>query len=181
MQSQCRKTSLSLTVIHSLYYSFRYKAIVWLSARDVDLQIAGPKPVKPLVVSPDEMGKLYSSFVLSPTQFKAKGFNARSYLEKQLELSDIGPCLFVFDNFETTQNPVEVFNWLDTFIRLPNKALITTRLRDFKGDYPMEVRGMEATEARALIKRTGDSLGITNNLSSAYVDELITTLILVQF
>jgi hypothetical protein len=38
------KTSLSLTVIHSLYESSRYKAVVWLSARDVDLQIAGPKP-----------------------------------------------------------------------------------------------------------------------------------------
>ena len=167
------KTSLSLTVIHSLYSLTRYKAIVWLSARDVDLQVTGPKPVKPLVVSPDEMGKLYAGFVLSSAQFSVKGFNARSYLEKQLELSDIGPCLFVFDNFETTQNPVEVFNWLDTFIRLPNKALITTRLRDFKGDYPMEVRGMAEPEARALITRTGDSLGITESLKSAYVDELI--------
>lgn len=167
------KTSLSLTVIHSLYDLSRYKAIVWLSARDVDLKVAGPKPVKPLVVSPEEMGKLYAGFVLSSLEAKAKGFNARLYLEKQLELSDIGPCLFVFDNFETTQNPVEVFRWLDTFIRLPNKALITTRLRDFKGDYPMEVRGMEELEARSLIKRTGDSLGITSSLKSAYVDELI--------
>ena len=167
------KTSLSLTVIHSLYELSRYKAVVWLSARDVDLQVAGPKPVKPLVVSPDEMGKLYAGFVLSAAQVKAKGFNARSYLEKQLEISDIGPCLFVFDNFETTQNPVEVFNWLDTFIRLPNKALITTRLRDFKGDYPMEVRGMEEPEARALITRTGNALGITELLKSTYVDELI--------
>lgn len=167
------KTSLSLKVIHSLYGLSRYKAIVWLSARDVDLQVSGPKPVKPLVVSPDEMGKLYASLVLSEAQFKAKGFNARSYLEKQLESSDIGSCLFVFDNFETTQNPVEVFNWLDTFIRLPNKALITTRLRDFKGDYPLEVSGMEEPEARALIKRTSNVLGIAELLKPVYIDELI--------
>jgi len=167
------KTSLSLKVIHSLYESNRYKAIVWLSARDVDLQVSGPKPVKPLVVSPDEMGKLYSQLVLSQDQFKAKGFNARIYLEKQLEFNDLGPCLFVFDNFETTQNPVEIFNWIDTFIRLPNKALITTRLRDFKGDYPMEVRGMSDPEARALIDQTGDALGITAALKPAYVDQLI--------
>lgn len=167
------KTSLSLKVIHGLYELSRYKAIVWLSARDVDLQVAGPKPVKPLVVSPSEMGQLYAGLVLSAVQSKAKGFNARSYLEKQLELSDIGPCLFVFDNFETTQNPIEIFNWLDTFIRLPNKALITTRLRDFKGDYPMEVRGMEEPEARALIKLTGSALGITERIESAYINELI--------
>lgn len=169
------KTSLSLKVIHGLYETTRYSAVVWLSARDVDLQVAGPKPVKPLVVSPDEMGRLYSGLVLSPEQLKVRGFNARVYLEKQLEKNELGACLYVFDNFETTQNPVEVFNWLDTFIRLPNKALITTRLRDFKGDYPLEVLGMEEEEARALVARTGGALGILESLSPAYVDDIVHT------
>jgi NB-ARC domain len=169
------KTSLSLKVIHNIYETTRFKAVVWLSARDVDLQVAGPKPVKPLVISPDEMGKLYAGLVLSTDQIKVKGFNARINLEKQLEVNDIGACLYVFDNFETTQNPIEVFNWLDTYIRLPNKALITTRLRDFKGDYPLEVRGMEDQEARALVLRTGNALGISNSLEQKYIDEIIQT------
>ncbi|HWX01379.1 hypothetical protein [Collimonas sp.] len=169
------KTSLSIKVIHGLYETLRYSAIVWLSARDVDLQFTGPKPVRPQVVSPDEMGRLYAELVLAPDQLKAKGFNARSFIEKQLEKNDLGSCLYVFDNFETTQNPIEVFNWIDTFIRLPNKALITTRLRDFKGDYPLEVGGMEDAEARDLVGRTGDVLGIDKLLDSAYVAELITT------
>ena len=90
-----------------------------------------------------------------------------------MQNSDIGPCLFVFDNFETTQNPIEMFNWIDSFIRLPNKALITTRLRDFKGDYPLEVLGMEDTEASALIDQTAIHLGVKHLLNGAYITELI--------
>ncbi|AEG70763.1 NB-ARC domain-containing protein [Ralstonia solanacearum] len=169
------KTSISLKVIQGLYEDTRYSAIVWLSARDVDLQLSGPKPVKPHVVSHEDIGRLYSDFVLSQEQLKEKGFNARSFFEKQLEKNDLGSCLYIFDNFETTQNPVELFNWIDTFIRLPNKALITTRLRDFKGDYPLEVAGMEDDEARDLVARTAGALGISTLLDRKYVDELIRT------
>jgi hypothetical protein len=130
------KTSLSLKVIHDLYDTGRFDSIVWLSSRDVDLKLTGPKPVRPSVISPEDMGRLYASLVLPSGQLKAKGFNARSFIEKQLEKNDLGPCLYIFDNFETTQNPIDMFNWIDTFIRSPNKVLITTRLRDFKGDYP---------------------------------------------
>ncbi|MCW5232358.1 NB-ARC domain-containing protein [Verminephrobacter eiseniae] len=169
------KTSLSIKIIHKLYDMVHYNAIVWFSARDIDLQLTGAKPVRPQVLSPDQMGRLYAELVLPPNQVKEKGFNARSFLEKQLERNDIGPCLYVFDNFETTQNPVEVFKWIDTFIRLPNKALITTRLRDFKGDYPLEVGGMENAEAERLIVRTGEILGIDKNLlDAAYIADLIT-------
>lgn len=167
------KTSLSLKVIQHLYQERRYEAIIWLSARDVDLQLSGPKPVRPLVLSTDDMSKFYADLVLSPEKTKEKGFNARSYFEKQLQKSDIGPCLFVFDNFETTQNPIEMFNWIDSFIRLPNKALITTRLRDFKGDYPLEVLGMEDAEARALIDQTATHLGVKSLLNGVYIADLI--------
>jgi hypothetical protein len=167
------KTSLALKVIGGLYAQSRYEGIVWLSARDVDLQLTGPKPVRPLVLSPEDMGAFYASLVLPSTQSSAKGFNARTYLEQQLQKSDLDPCLFVFDNFETTQNPVEMFNWIDSFIRLPNKALITTRLREFKGDYPLEVRGMTDHEARLLIQQTAQSLGISSLLDEDYIAELV--------
>ena len=29
--------------------------------------------------------------------------------------------LFVFDNFETTTSPLAVFQWLDSYVRGPNK------------------------------------------------------------
>lgn len=167
------KTSLALKVIPKLYENNRYEAIVWLSARDIDLQLSGPKAVRPLVLSPEDMGKFYASLVLNETATNVRGFSGRAYLETQLQKCDLGSSLFVFDNFETTQNPVEMFNWIDTYIRLPNKALITTRLREFKGDYPVEVSGMEEEESRQLIEKTARSIGVSNLIDTEYIDKLI--------
>lgn len=167
------KTSLALKVINLLYDESRYEAVVWLSARDVDLQLTGPKPVRPLVLSPEDMGKFFATLVLSPEEYEAKGFDSRKFLESQLHKSEIGPCLFVFDNFETTRNPIEMFNWIDTFIRLPNKVLITTRLRDFKGDYPLEVHGMTDEEARKLIDQTARQLKVFHLLTPEYISDVV--------
>lgn len=167
------KTSLSLQVIHRLYAERRYEAIVWLSARDVDLLSIGPKPVRPLVLSAEDMSSYYAGLVLSKARLGEKEFNARVFFEQQMQKSELGSCLFVLDNFETTQNPLEVFTWIDSFIRLPNKVLITTRLREFKGDYPLEVHGMTDEEARLLIDRVSIQLGIGKLLTPDYVEDLI--------
>jgi len=167
------KTSLAVKVIQQLHHESRYEGLVWLSARDVDLTFSGPKPVRPLVFSPEDVGRFYAGLVLSPEKVKAKGFNARTFFEQQLQKCDLGACLFVFDNFETTQNPIEMFNWIDSFIRLPNKVLITTRLREFKGDYPLEVLGMNEQEARQLVAQTASSLGLSELLNDKYVNELV--------
>lgn len=167
------KTSLALKVIQGLYDNQRYDGVVWLSARDVDLELSGPKPVRPLVLSPDDMGRFYASLVLPDAIVRGKDFSGRAFMEQQLQASDIGRCLFVFDNFETTQNPLEMFTWIDTYIRLPNKALITTRLREFKGDYPVEVRGMRYAEAHQLVTRTAAALGVLGEIDKDYIDELV--------
>jgi hypothetical protein len=167
------KTSTALRVIGGLQDKGRYKVIAWFSARDVDLHFTGPKPVRPSVLSPEDMSSSYARLVLSATALKDKKFNARCFFEQQLQNCELGPALFVFDNFETTQNPIEVFNWIDSFIRLPNKALITTRLRKFKGDYPLEVLGMNDAEARLLISRTAESLGVAALINDEYVSKLI--------
>ena len=167
------KTSLALEVIRRLYNETRYAVIVWFSSRDIDLQLSGPKPVRPFVLSPDDMSKYYAMLVLPEETVTKKDFHSRSYLEQQLQKCDLGSCLFVFDNFETTQNPIEMFTWIDSFVRPPNKALITTRLRDFKGDYPLEVEGMAEPEARVLIEQTASQLDISALLNESYVEELI--------
>ncbi len=168
------KTSVALKVIHGLCDETRYEGVVWLSARDVDLQLTGPKLVRPRVLSMDDMAAFYASLVLSPEVANAKTFDARAFFEQQLQKCDAGPCLFVFDNFETAHNPTELFNWVDQFVRLPNKVLITTRLRDFRGDYPIEVEGMDDSEARALIDQTAVNLGVSKFLTERYIGELIT-------
>ena len=166
------KTSLALKVLNQISEGKRFDVLLWFSARDVDLQFAGPKPVKPHVLSPEEVSRLYVDLV-APERKKEQGFRCREFFESQLNKNDLGACLFVFDNFETTQNPEELFAWIDAHIRLPNKVLITTRLRDFKGDYPVEVSGMAENEAQELIKATADHLNITHLLSNTYITELI--------
>lgn len=167
------KTSLSLHVIQQFYRQKRYDVIVWLSARDVDLLPEGPKPVRRFVPSPDDMSQYYAKMVLSDERLGEAGFDARAFFEAQLQKCDLGPCLFVFDNFETTQNPVEMFSWIETFVRPPNKVLITTRLREFRGDYPLEVHGMAEEEARILVDQSAKGLGVSNLLTAAYVDQLV--------
>lgn len=166
------KTSLALKVLNLLSTESRFDALIWFSARDVDLQFTGPKPVKPHVLTPEEVSNLYVKLVASD-RLKESGFRCREFFESQLSKNDLGACLFVFDNFETSQNPEELFAWIDTHIRLPNKVLITTRLRDFKGDYPIEVGGMNEPESRKLISATAETLTIGHLLDETYITELI--------
>lgn len=166
------KTSLALKVIPRLYKETRFDAIVWFSSRDIDLHSEGIKLVTAEVVSVKDISSYYIKLVLSESEMKEKGFDFIQYFQKELTSSSIGPCLFVFDNFETTSNPIEVYKWLDTYIRLPNKMLITTRLREFLGDYPVSVQGMTEEQSSKLIKLTSRNLGVDDKISKTMIDDI---------
>ena len=169
------KTSATLQVIDRVSKENRYEMIVWFSARDIDLLPSGPKTVRPGVLTPKDVSDQYALFVLHPEVFNDKKLDRVAYFQEQLANADGGTCLFVFDNFETVQNPLEMFAWIENFIRVPNKVLITTRLRNFKGDYPLEVRGMTELEAKTLIDQTATRLGIRKNLTPANINDVLTT------
>ena len=168
------KTSSTLQVIDRVSKQDRYDVIVWFSARDIDLLLAGPKTVKPGILTPKDVADQYARFVLSGRDRSDRGFDRLRFFQKQLGESADQRTLFVFDNFETVQNPLDMFKWIDNFIRVPNKILITTRLRSFKGDYPLEVRGMSTTEAKALIEQTSSRLGIQEYLTPSNVNDILT-------
>ena len=168
------KTSTTVQVIERLYDQDRFDMVVWFSARDIDLLPSGPRMVRPGVLTPDDVAAQYAKLVLPESTRSEKTFKAREYFEQQLRDSDGGRCLYVFDNFETVRNPVEMFIWLENFIRAPNKILITTRLRTFKGDYPLEVQGMTDAESRLLIDRTASHLRIKHLLNPRNVSEIVT-------
>lgn len=155
------KTSLALKVLHSLAHrdDTRYGIMVWFSARDIDLLATGPKPVRPHVVSLKDFAKEFVT-LLEPEDRKSQQFDPMKYFKDALTKSPVGPALFVFDNFETVTGTAEVFHWIDTFVRPPNKVLITTRMREFVGDYPLEVTGMTKLEAYSLIDLVSRQLGI---------------------
>ena len=160
-------------MLNRLYEEKRFEVIVWFSARDVDLLPDGPRTVQQSVLNLEDIARQYARMVLSPANLAEKGLNRKAYLQGQLGECDGGSCLFVFDNFETVQNPVEMFKWIESFVNLPNKVLITTRLRDFKGDFPVEVSGMTASESRSLVDQTAGHLRIQSLLTNARVEEII--------
>lgn len=166
------KTWLALDVLHKICNNDKYFAIIWFSARDIDLLSSGPKQVRPHILDEKDIANEFVKLI-NPAEHSAKGFKPEEYLQNSLIKSQGGPILFVFDNFETVRNPVELFNWIDTYIRLPNKVLITTRFREFKADYDIQVSGMNDIESEELIHKTAQYLGIDSLISKQYQNELI--------
>lgn len=167
------KTSMALSVLHQITNNPLYSLILWFSARDIDLLTEGPKQVKAAVLTEDDMAIEFCKLI-EPKGYKEKSFNRKEFLSNQMIKSEYGPILFVFDNFETVKNPIELFKWIDTYIRFPNKVLITSRMsRNFKADYPIEVSGMTEKECMELIHHTALQLGIDILLTEGYKKEII--------
>ncbi|MGA2145405.1 MAG: NB-ARC domain-containing protein [Bryobacteraceae bacterium] len=165
------KTSLALNVLNQFAHEGHYAAILWFSARDIDLLPDKPLPVAPSVLTPQDVSKEFSRLT-QPAGHLEKTFDHVAWFEKCLREPQLGPTLFVFDNFETMRHPLDVFRWLDVNVRSPNKVLITTRHHDFKGDYPIEVDGMNREECDRLIEQTAASLGIASWVTREYKQEL---------
>lgn len=167
------KTSLAIEVINQIIteQSSRFDIIVWFSARDVDLLPEGPKQVQADVITPKDIATEYFK------QVEATKPNSKNIVEEfsnEMTHSSLGNILFIFDNFETLSNPVETFEWIDSYIRLPNKVLITSRMnRNFKADYPIEVSGMNEDQCLNLIQLTSKKLGIEDKLTDSYKSSLL--------
>ena len=146
---------------------FPYDVIVWISARDIDLMEYGPKPVHPRVVTQNDISEAAVQ-LLAPDKHSFPNFSPTKYFEHCLRSGAAGPTVFVIDNFETVENPADIFTWIDTHIRPPNKVLITTRIRDFRGDFPIEIGGMTEEQAGTLVQEHSRRLGIRHLVSEHY-------------
>ena len=135
--------------------------------------VSGAKAVKPRVVTDREIAEQYRTLVGGPTQGPNGKIDVTVYMAEELRKGSLGSTLFVFDNFETVRSPVDLFQWVDSNIRLPDKALITTRFRDFKADYPIQVSGMEQKEAESLVAKVAALLGVTSIVGKKERDTLI--------
>lgn len=166
------KTSLALNILHSVAATSHFEAILWFSARDIDLLPQGPKIVRPQVLTEKDISSEFVNMMGYGSELGPKR-TTMDVMSDSLRQSQLGgPILFVFDNFETMRNPVDVFNWLDSNIRLPNKILITSRFREFKADYPINVGGMEESEAHALVRQTAENLNIRDLIEKKYCEQI---------
>lgn len=153
------KTSLALEVLYRTAETSSYFAIVWFSARDIDLLPQGPRVVRPDVLSVQDIAHDFAKLMHPGRSVNKK--DAESYLVDCLSGNSAdGPFLFVFDNFETIRDQAELYAYLSNAVRLPNKVLITTRTRDFKADYPIEVGGMTREEFSKLVNEVAVRLNI---------------------
>ncbi|MEO3924852.1 NB-ARC domain-containing protein [Micromonosporaceae bacterium B7E4] len=165
------KTSLTLEVLHQIANESSTFAIVWFSARDIDLLAEGPRVVRADVLGTKDIARDFAKMMRPDEPMKDK--EALAYLTERLSNSVTdGPFIFVVDNFETIRGQSELYAYLSNAIRLPNKVLITTRTRDFKADYPIEVRGMTREEFADLVADTATRLGIDRLLDEVYKDTL---------
>ena len=169
------KTTIALKAVHHISHQDEtpYETILWISARDIDLLDSGPKHVSRRVFTQRDVSRAVVD-LMEPKGHSERGFDADSYFQRCLREGAAGSTLFVLDNFETLQNPADTVEWLDAHIGLPNKVLITTRFRDFVGDYPIEIHGMSDDEATILVDQHATWLGIENLLTGAYRNELVT-------
>lgn len=167
------KTSLALYVLRELLNNHpdRFELIIWFSSRDIDLTPDGPKQVRAVVVNQQDIAMEYYRQI-GDERTISKGVVDEFSME--LTANSIGKTLYVFDNFETLSNPVEIYEWLSNYVRNPNKILITSRLnRNFKADYPVDVKGMTERQCRDLIAATSRKLNIDGVLSDDYISSLI--------
>ena len=163
------KTSLALCIAHQLASKPdpHFEHIVWFSARDVDLGAAGPRNVQPAVIDLEAVSKTYGQ--LFGTEGTVEGF--AKTLQNPQPISNKG-ILFIFDNFETMTEVTALHKFLDTHTHLPNKALITTRVRAFRADYDIPVRGMELEEAVEMMQKLSHELGITGIVTEEVIDKI---------
>ena len=165
------KTSLALEVLHQLASEAELYAIVWFSARDIDLLPEGPRVVRAEVLSTEDVARGFVG-LMRPGE-STNLAEAQTYFTDCLSgAADDGPFLFVFDNFETIREQSELYAYVNNAIRLPNKVLITTRNRDFKADHPIEVRGMSRQEYHVLVEQVSTRLGIRELVGIDYEDQL---------
>ena len=167
------KTSLALAVINDLMSQddCPYDVAIWFSARDVDLLPNGPKIVQAKGVSIRDFATEYVKLVGSDD--RKRETKPENYLATQMGEACNFKKLFVFDNFETTSSPLELYQWIDTYVRPPNKVLITSRERRFTADYTVQVDGMNEEECHSLISSVADSRGILSLLTNDYRSQII--------
>lgn len=144
------KTSLALWAAYQLANRAEppFGRILWFSARDLDLRQSGPARVAPAVATLEDAARVYGRLF-------ATGKEVTDFAVALESQDTEGPTLFIFDNFETIAEPRALHEFLDNHTIVPNKVLITSRERAFKGDYPIEVRGMEWPEAEVVLIQAG--------------------------
>ena len=146
------KTALALNALWEFIEAdeaFGYDYVLWFSARDIDLLEAGSRERRRDVSDVDDVAE---SFAQLMGEGELSDQAAVSYMVDQVSGASGSPSyLIVLDNLETFENPARIQRVFDESVVLPSKVLLTSRHEEFRGDYPVDVSGMEESEADRLM------------------------------
>lgn len=144
------KTTLALEISKQACANGWFDSIIWMSARDIDIHESQTQRVQPDVQTFEEVGKAGMQLFESAGEVIDEK-NPEIWLQSALSSEEFGSVLWILDNFETMRDPSAVYKTIEKCLRPPNKVLITTRHRDFVGDYPIEVKGLEIGEFNEMV------------------------------
>jgi hypothetical protein len=146
------KTSLATSVVEHLKGGDDFDLILWFSARDVDISVTGQKPVRPDVRDLEGISQRAKD-LLRNVGTELESDNPHDWLNKAMTSEpETGRILWIFDNFETLDDPVHVFQELDRVLTGSHKILITTRHTGFTGDFGIQIGGLEFDEFDQLVR-----------------------------
>jgi tetratricopeptide (TPR) repeat protein len=152
------KTSLVLEACHQLVVSAEecpYDAIVWMSARDVDLTPRGPKAVRRATATLRDVFLRFAQVFEFPDAGNPE--RAEGFARETLTNPKCG-TLVVLDNFETFEDQKAIFDYVSEVVRPPSKAVITTR-HELIGESVMWLQPMSVDEAAEVLRAVGESGG----------------------
>lgn len=147
------KTALALRTAQKLAAGDRdrFDLVLWLSARDLDLLPEGIIETQPEVSTLDDMAGLFVALV---GDFVEPAESPTDLFRRELA-EPTWRYLIVADNFETLDDPEGVQQFIAQAALAPTKVLITSRRRSYAGDLPIEVGGLEVSQAEELMVREG--------------------------
>ena len=162
------KTTLALDAVQKACQDHWFDLVVWMSSRDIDLTESGAIQVRPDVQTFDDLGRVGMGLF---RQFGAlEEPNPSIWMKQMFGSNQNGSVLWILDNFESMKDPILVYSQIDKCLTPPNKVLITTRHRDFVGDFPIEVRGLERAEFKQLV--SGFSSRFHLELPESKIDQI---------
>lgn len=166
------KTSLALRAVDEASKLGWFDVVLWFSARDIDLGETGPSFVDPDVLTLDDLARQAHELLSDLGGGARSSVSPSDWMAQTLQEVDSGRVLWVLDNFETLRDPVEIFAHFDKYIQPPHKVLITTRHREFVGDYPIVVGGMTRAEFEGLVSQ--EMVRLSLDLKDRQIDDLFT-------
>ena len=163
------KTTLALEIVSQACANRWFDSIIWMSARDIDLHESKSQRVQPDFQTIEDLGKAGIQLFESVGEVIEERDPA-VWLNSTLSSDKYGSVLWVLDNLETMRNPNDVVRIIEKCLRPPNQVLITTRHRDFIGDWPIEVKGLERKEFDEMIADYSNQL--KTELPKSKVDQI---------